>query len=457
MCDSSAEIYAKGAASLASFFREHPSLSTKTHEEILTDWVIDMSWQWHTKKTAVHYLDSVSALYTSSAKEGSVEPTKAFRQVKARLLALPEDVWNMGPYREGLKKLLSLAQPRGIARETSPFLDLFLITITSTPRPITGWARLKSSETASLPVPVRNIVGKWIEPKRSYVFPLEQSKKTANQLRRHLESNIAGLLHLHGIPMAGDAENTAQLYRAIANMENGAAAGDAFSTTLPGFDARQTIYQLCQSISDRSENQIAATASNVESLLEAEGEQWFAMHMRQGVRFDSLKMRLSQTDGKKRFADVKLFYPMEEIARKVKNKILYKEVPVLPRIVFFRTLRHNVSPLFTLIGDLAWCYRFGHGYASISNTEMAAFQQAIGVFTPDTHIYPEGTINLEANDRVVILGGALTGHTATVTGLVKGDCCGRIVYRLSLPAGNGIEWTVDIESRQIKKIENTNN
>ena len=101
---------------------------------------------------------------------------------------------------------------------------------------------------------------------------------------------------------------------------------------------------------------------------------------------------------------------------------------------------------------------------------MNAFQLAIGVFTEETRVAPLGTIAPRPGQKVIILGGPLAGHTATfiktrpsrkkgkipTEDIETADALplDRVLYRLTLPGLNGIEWEADLDPRLLELIGN---
>ena len=152
--------------------------------------------------------------------------------------------------------------------------------------------------------------------------------------------------------------------------------------------------------------------------------------------------------------------------------IRHGEEALIPDILFVRTRVSRLQPLLARVSDLAWCYRTTseRGYARIPDCEMQAFQLAIGIFTPETDVRPLGTVPPRPGQQVVVIGGPFAGRSgrylSTVTPITQNAYSDSdtkntqnnpeaassslpVLYRLILPADNGIEWEADLDPRLV--------
>lgn len=145
---------------------------------------------------------------------------------------------------------------------------------------------------------------------------------------------------------------------------------------------------------------------------------WFAMRLRPHKTLRIVTDRVAATaDGAALLGTI--YYPHEEIARRIGRKIMHASRPVLPDILFFRTRPTAVTPLFRNIGDLAWCYRTAPSptapYATIPDADMRRFQHTIGLFTPDLRpVADPDAPAILPGQRMLITSGPLAGLTGTV-------------------------------------------
>ncbi len=157
-----------------------------------------------------------------------------------------------------------------------------------------------------------------------------------------------------------------------------------------------------------------------------------------------------------------VFYPFEEICRRVGKKILRLKKPIINNVVFFRSRMTDVYPLFLNIGDLAWCFTSSRGkdssYAIIPDVAMSEFMTAIGGFNPEYEVGEIGSIDIKEGDEVILLGSLFGEREVTLTSFSsKTDTRGRTIYRIAFFSndadGSGLEWCVDVRPSQIKKAE----
>ncbi|MCH5227213.1 MAG: hypothetical protein J1F16_05275 [Muribaculaceae bacterium] len=186
--------------------------------------------------------------------------------------------------------------------------------------------------------------------------------------------------------------------------------------------------------------------------LKGEEPQWFAMRMRPRVKFEDLLNRFSLISDEIKIPE--LFYPLEEIAKRVGGKIVMEGRPIIRDIVFFKKRKQEIYPMFCKLYDLAWCYRTpgaGSGnYTPIPTKAMENFRKALGFLTPDFEWKPSGEMELNPGDEVVIVNGEFVNDHARILKKATLDELGNKVYRVSLIGNNG-RWDIGIDARLLKK------
>lgn len=187
--------------------------------------------------------------------------------------------------------------------------------------------------------------------------------------------------------------------------------------------------------------------------LEGEAPQWFVMRLRPRVKFDDILTRFSLISNEVKMPE--LFYPAQEIARRIGRKVVWKEKPVIRDVVFFQKRKGEVYKMFTLLYDLAWCYRnpgkTPGNYAAIPDTAMENFKEALGLLTPDFEVAPAGEMELRPGDKVVIVNGDYRDEKGMILKKPSLDEDGNKVYRVTLLDSNG-RWDIGIDARLLKKV-----
>lgn len=155
---------------------------------------------------------------------------------------------------------------------------------------------------------------------------------------------------------------------------------------------------------------------------------------------------------------INYYYPMRIVKRMVKKKMVSKEIPIIPGILFFRLPYDRVGPLIGVIGDLAWCFRTTNSasspYSVIPRSEMKAFQRCVGSYTSDIEMDIISSLPpLEVGDEVVIEDGSiLTGQQATIRKVRSID--GTLTYTLRLSDTAYLRWQdVTLPASHFSKVD----
>ena len=173
---------------------------------------------------------------------------------------------------------------------------------------------------------------------------------------------------------------------------------------------------------------------------------WYAMKLRPRVTYEDILKKISSIDDSQK---PELFYPYQEIARKIGKKLVFDKKPVIRDIVFFRSRLTDIYPLFCHIGDLAWCFttsgKPGDDYAAIPPASFKIFKDTISHFTSDYEIAPIGGFAPVEGESVVILNGLLANQEFDIE---KVAAIENTVFQLYMVGGNGIQWRTTVKYHQ---------
>lgn len=425
---------------------------TPEYASLWAAWLIQSGYS---QKTAAYYLKQVATLYNEAAASGLVGDTNPFSAIRSRLLAIPEDSFRL-PAIDTVDRLRKFFRDREtIQPSVRRFAaDLVAFSILSGGLPFSKLASVKKDSPLPDDETVRRIADSNIRPRNRYVFPLDQSSRTPAQLRKEIAKLFHIALSPYGIPLSPRQEDTPFDLWALVALQNGvspAALSSLSGGNLPSFNPIIPLLDPVE-VSDAEAEAIRAAVSRtlVDNPIE-----WHAMQFRPFVDFEKVKRAMDECRAEVSFAE--LFYPDEEITRRVGNKIMKERRPLIPGLLFFRSRATDIAPMFRNIGHLAWCYRQTGAksgpYAVIPKSEMQNYQTVIGQFSSDMEIFPTGTLQIKENDRVIMLGGNFIGHQATVSG-IKTDAGGKTICRLIFIGGNGVEWVVTADPRLLKPVNN---
>lgn len=414
--------------------------------EMLEDWCQFLYRFGFQTKTVMHYLDIYSALHRAAVERQLAEPTKHFKTVKAKVkngdFEKLVDTFSTESY-DRLHRLL--ANSNKLPREKAMYLDLFVISLLSGCKPVTEIAMLKKSDIDSQSSPVATILEKNCATNRQYIFPLSQHTLTPLQLHKHLEQEISSILASHGIKVSTSVRELARSYWTYEAIKRGLSITDAYAA----------LGKLPVAMPDIARNASATKTSGSKDVIIANiGEavlenpvNWYAMKLRHVSKFDELKRRIKELDPALRPAEI--FYPAQEISKRVRGNKKIVTRAIIPGVVFFKSLKGSVQPLFAHIGDLAWCYKAVEDdkqYAVISRNEMMSFQRAVGQFTSDFEVGPIGSIEPREGDIIRVVGGIFDGQEGELIKVINKPETG-VIYRLKIIDGQGVEWRVALDPR----------
>ena len=414
------------------------------------NWVAYMWANGIKPSTSAHYLNILASLYSLAFREGLIDTKPAFsvirKAIQSQVSAMP-----LPDIRSVSEKLHRFFHKKASgSAETIMYEDILRILLIEPDMSLADVATLTRDTQLSYS---NEIVTHYAENRRKYVFPLKQSTLTKLQLIRKVSSELRDIMASNGLNIRDGNVPVSEIIAAlrfITALRCGARATDAMAATGCGIFRLPGVYVNAATDVTRRD----ATNRMIAEYLNDNHSRWYAMRMRHGIDYESITTRLEIC--RKEIPVPELFYPCQEIARRIGRRLVYREHPLISDVVFFRSRPSDITLLFSKIGDLAWCYstRQSDGtfvYSAISKLEMESFQNTIGIFTPDVNIYPLGTLAPEEGEPVIVLGGPLVGRTGHFDSVVN-DKDGSVLYRLILPGNNGIEWRAAIRPKLVKQL-----
>lgn len=422
---------------------------------LIGDWVIDMVLSGLTPKTASYYLDCLCSVYNTAVENGLALPSPSFQIIKSRLKSVlstdKTEASMLSAFNfDALTSMIRTADRQN--GELGLFTDIAILSILNPSLSIDEITRLKKRNIDTLSPESKTIAERHVNTRRSYLFTLEQNEKTPKQIATRCNEKITALLKYRGLPVSSDAQDSLRSLWLLTALKSGVRASAAVAV-IGEAPAGLPILSIASKISINEVSRKDILNTVAKTLVE-NPRQWHVMRLRHGTKYESLKKRLELLD--KDIKTPETFYPCEEIARKIGKKMIYKDKPLIPRIVFIRTRATDICPIMRTAGDIAWCMRdpshADRRYAVVPQKSMETFQQVIGQFTPDYKLYPLGTLLLKPQDRVIIIGGDYSGTEAIVEKSPK-DTTGDIIYQIRFIDDTGFEWHIPKDQRLLKKME----
>lgn len=443
--------YQKAVASLTSFLKVRDRLSDAITEDLLADWLAFMYVSGISFNTANLYLNSISGLYKKAVVAGYVAHTVAFKNIKAKFkLTEGRDVSYLLTDSDFVRMVNLCKSAPNRTGDESKVIDVILFSLVSGCRPVTEVATLTVPDTESLGDDARTIVERNSDTRRKYIFDLKQSQLTPRRLSRNLHDLVVQLFKERNLPFFDTVDETLRSYWAFAALKYGLSAATVVSCL-----GKVPVGVPVLSVSSMQEIPgIRKNAINraVGEMFTANPLRWYAMRLRPRVKFEELDSRFMQLRDELSRPD--MFYPCEEIAKRTGKKLRFEKKPVIADIVFFRSRVTDIFPMFTKIGDLAWCYTapgsHGKTYAAIPTAAFRQFQETIGQFTPEYEVANIGELQPGHDDKVVVIGGLFQGHEADFKEIdtTEDD---NTIYRLQFFGDNGFEWRIGVDRRLLRK------
>lgn len=423
------------------------------NESLMTEWVSWMFYEGLSKNTAATYLRLVYALAGNRKYQKDPRLKEAHVTVSRRLEALPDGIFRQNVGGRVIHRLQNLiAIGRTGAGDTRLGIDMLLFAVLCgglSFRQLADWKKEDPLPDSAL---LQEIRQRYAEPRRKYLFPLDQSRLTPAQVDARIAALFKSALRLAGLAAAADPSATAAdlwltaIYETTGSIRRAVDISGISSATCPAFALMKPGNPVDEEERDRF-------FRHVRNIIVNDPVQWYAMRLRPGVTYYRMMQRVQAEDQTQRFADI--YYPVVEIVRRAGRKIVFDDRPAVSGLVFFMSRASDVTPIFRVIGDLAWCYRLsrapGAPYAVIPDEEIRTLQTAIGYIDPKADVVlEEEDITFEPGDRILIRSGELAGKYADITLVQKKN--GRLLYRLTFPDGNGLAWTVAADTLRAEKI-----
>lgn len=429
---------------------------------LLAGWILDMHLRGLTLRTSLLFFDIISGLYGTAVRRGLAPATEVFKTIKSEVRELmatrDESVFTRSDYSavmESARKAATHLYPgKGVITSgkgetpaqdngTSPLpaADLLLLALLNPDMDMPALLAVRRRDTAAFDETSAAVLNRHASSRRQYVFDLVTRPTTAKGYLKISEPLMRSLFNRVGVKSPLDASGIVSSVWALSALKGGVSPEDVLGVIghIPQGIPLLGLFER----SEVSPARLGMIKRVVSSAFSCDPYRWYAMRLRPRVKFTDLAGRLSELSGE--LTPPILFYPSEEIARRTGRRLEFETRPVIKDVVFFRSRLTDILPLFSRIGDMAWCYtttgRPGAPYAPIPRRAFERFQQTVGSFTPDFEVAPWGGLTPREGERVVMVGGLFEGQEADVE-QVKLKDSEPAIYRLRFYSDNGIEWRV---------------
>jgi len=291
-------------------------------------------------------------------------------------------------------------------------------------------------------------------PQAKYVFPLQQGKRRKPAILRDLLSGIHKEATAAGLDF-GDTfsrESLTSMWIAAAIKEN--ITIEEIRSIVNVMPAQYNFLSIVKPIPLTDVRKIEII-NRVADVFCNKSTGWYVMRLRNGVTPEDIKKQLQDLRHLK-LHRIQFYYPMRKVKKASGKNFRFKDVPILPGILFFRTQYNLISKLMGIVGANAWCYRTSNNpsspYSSIPQREMKTFQRCVGTLTSDIKMEIVSSLpSLNIGDEVVIENGTpLDGQHAVIRKIRSID--GSLTYALRLSDSEFIRWQeVNLHPSDISK------
>lgn len=424
------------------------------NETFLGEWVARQLFDGYQASTVAYNLSKIAALYNKGVESGLAQPTDAFQRVLNRVKTIEPDIDEGAAHKEVFQKLRAIIRTDFTPRPQLQLAkDILLFAVYNGGLTFEQLAAYKKTDYPGADENILEIVNRYSRPKNKYLFPLNQSHSTAKQLSRRIEVLLNTLFAGSGLTLSRCPSLTALDFWCASAMSCGIAASDIAACLAEEHrENGLTAFVIPSVLEPKRKSEIR---TQVVATLTHNPLRWYAMHFRRHVDYEMVTARLREKD----IFPAEVYYPMEEIIRKVGHKKIFDNRPVISWLMFFRERVTALNRLYSEIGDLAWGYRQSRDvrspYAVISDRAVRDYQDAIGTLSPDTQMLPDEAVSFNEGDYLIVLGGAFNGRHATFVSerQTGSEAEGKkIVFRVRLAGNHNANWVIDWDPRLVRKI-----
>lgn len=454
-------------------FRTDDKASLEFSASLIRDWCTWLIYQGYTKNTVLNYLKSVRLLHQELVADGLTTELPIFTLLHDTLQTLPDNAFGDKQNTDVLKKLRRLIASSLLVGDSVTLLGknitlptaLLIFSLLIGGCDFSALARFPKSRIPDTH-PLFNLISeRFARPRNKYLFPLDQPYHTPKQLREKLRQLFQTLLSTADLSLSPYVDETPfDLWIRLA-YEIGLAPS-LIKACIGDKAVKFPMLAVAEDSDPISEQERGEVRELVNDVLIDRTTHWYAFRFRRGTTIEKITDRIAAFHDE--FVVSQLYYPCDEIAKRVGNHIIIKRQPIVAGLLFIKCRYLDVVGLIRNLGDLMWCYTqrdmatnsySAHTtrsvYAVIPDWQMDVYRTTISNILPDTDLQPLGTIEPSPGDKIEIIGGDFLGRVGTFeqpTPLRRGTSAGRTLYRLIMPGGNGIEWVVDVPASSTRRI-----
>lgn len=368
-------MYRKAIRSLQRFVRDDNFFLRSVDATLLMEWVSD-TLEKSSRDTAVRYVESLKTVFAFAAELGDKVDVTMFDDVRRYIVELTDESFR---YSAGkIDDIRRLAQRRlfGVT-VLDAAIDVYLYSFYNAGMNIADIIPMKFDEAESCSLPQTDLICEtYRAPMRKYIFPLQQGKTTPRKIEESLGRNFRSALHYRNIELgaATPADFIIDSWISVARLVGIPMA--EISACSPAVAARIALPSTAHvTVTAERRREILNSVANAVVDM---SRHWYA------IRFvgDEHLVR-DRVDQSSLGAYYKLYYPMEEVCRKVGRKKKIDSRPTIRNIMFLETTPSAVQHIAQGRAEFGNYYVITNhydgtgGYAIIPNAEMRMFSALV--------------------------------------------------------------------------------
>ncbi len=397
--------------------------------------------------TIRRYCERFRSLYNKAVKRGLAPKSGAFDAIGTRKERSAPEIVSGGGRLEAARTVASFDFASQPLFEQTQALFLFSLyacgmsfaDMASLRKSSVRGGRLMLASGGSLPLlpGMIRIISRYEGWDADYLLPILRSGMPVADMAQRERSylhNVEGMFRRAGITCAADADLSLRLWIEIAQELK--VPSEVILAALPELPDNSPLRHVRGGDvgGDRVEGVVAMIAGSIKDC----AERWYAMRLRPDASYENVAAVLVNGFGMESAA---LYYPCEEIVKRVGRKLTTQTRSVIRNVVFLRTCRDRLPALAKSLGGMAWIYRQGRSadadYAVVPEYELYKFRTVVSRLTDDMDFMPADRAEWSKGRSVRITGGNLEGYEGRIVDMEPARNGGRreIIVRITTDAG----------------------
>jgi transcription antitermination factor NusG len=344
-------------------------------EPVIKSWV-DAMLSKLALATIIRYIESLAQINKHAIRLGYIEKNATFDNIREYIDGLCD-----GGFGRTSKSLVEIVQRLARVHRTNPpnvgyAIDIYLYSFYNAGLGIDEIINLQEdSQLCSLPQ-TAELRAKYYDARRKYIFPLDQWRRTTRQIKLSVESDFKRYLNSAGMTIGGRSNEDFITSAWVAAAKTCGVSNADICACCPQVMSKPKLKGVQPSALTQS--QIDNIKRQVANVIVDMVPHWYA------IRFVGKDAVVSKYI--KEICDTatyKIYYPIDEIYKKIKKKRVVESRPTIRNIMFIQTAAHVINRIETAKIEQRTFHvlrnnaRQNKSFAIIPNEEMRTFSMLV--------------------------------------------------------------------------------